>query len=154
MSKSEEILRLERDIDEQPELQEKLNAEIRRIAEAGEAQSDGEAMFKAVASLGYAITIEELERATADLEKLDDDELDAAGGQTISKGKSASNKYKKREENCGHFHNANKAQDENGHDGWCTFAWHCLATILHSDATSKDVVCWSNYACHFVNKRD
>ncbi len=38
MSKSEEILRLERDINEQPELQEKLNAEIRRIAEAGEAQ--------------------------------------------------------------------------------------------------------------------
>ena len=44
MSKSEELKRLERDLNEQPDLQEKLNAEYKRIAEAGEAQSDSEAM--------------------------------------------------------------------------------------------------------------
>ena len=80
MSKSEELLRLERDLNEQPELQEKIDTEIRRIAEAGEAECDGEAMVKAAAALGYTITLEELERAAVDLEKLDDDELDAAGG--------------------------------------------------------------------------
>ena len=37
MSKSEELLRMERDMSEQPELREKLDAEIKRVAEAGEA---------------------------------------------------------------------------------------------------------------------
>ena len=78
--KSEEMQRLERDLNEQAKLREKLDVEIKRIADAGEAENDGEAMVKAAAALGYTITIEELERATADLEKLDDDELDAAGG--------------------------------------------------------------------------
>ena len=44
--KSEELQRLERELNEQPELKEKMDAEIRRIAEAGEAESDGEAMVK------------------------------------------------------------------------------------------------------------
>ena len=35
MGKSEELLRLERDLNEQPELREKLDAEYKRIAEAG-----------------------------------------------------------------------------------------------------------------------
>ena len=35
MGKSEELLRLERDMNEQPELREKLDAEYKRIAEAG-----------------------------------------------------------------------------------------------------------------------
>ena len=35
MSKSEEMLRLERDLNEQPELREKLEAETKRIAEGG-----------------------------------------------------------------------------------------------------------------------
>ena len=52
MNKSKEMLRLERDLNEQPELREKLEMEIRRIAEAGEAESDGEAMVKAAAALG------------------------------------------------------------------------------------------------------
>ena len=76
MDKSNELLRMERDLNGHPELREKLDAEIRRIADAGEAQSDGEAMAKAAAALGYSITPEELERTTADLEKLDDDEYD------------------------------------------------------------------------------
>ena len=82
MSKSEELLRLERDLNEQLELREKLEAEFNRIAEAKEAKCDGEAMVKAAAALGYTLTLGELERSAADLEKLDDDELDAAGGQS------------------------------------------------------------------------
>ena len=80
MDKSNELLRMERDLNGHPELREKLDAEIRRIADAGEAQSDGEIAVKAAASLGYAVAAEELERAAADLEKLSDDELDASGG--------------------------------------------------------------------------
>ena len=79
--KSGEMLRLERDLNEQPELREKLEAETKRIAEAGEAESDGEVMVRATTALGYTITLEELERSAADLEKLDDEELNAAGGR-------------------------------------------------------------------------
>ena len=101
MSKSEEMLRLERDLNEQPELREKLEAETKRIAEAGEAESDGEVMVRATTALGYTITLEELERSNADLEKLDDEELNAAGGSWSDQ------------------------KDEKGHDGACLTAWHC-----------------------------
>ena len=37
-------------------------------------------MVKAAAALGYTITLEEMERYTADLERLDDNELDAVSG--------------------------------------------------------------------------
>ena len=86
MSKCEEILRMKHDMNEQPELKEKLEAEIKRILEAGEVENDGEAMVKAAAARGYTITLEELERAAADLEELDDDELEAAGGVVYSPG--------------------------------------------------------------------
>ena len=80
MSKSEEMLHLEHDMSEKPELREKLEAEIKRITEAGEAENDGETLAKAAAALGYTITPEELERFNADFEKLDDEELDTVAG--------------------------------------------------------------------------
>ncbi len=80
MSENEELQRLERDLNEQPELKEKLETEIKRILEAGEAENDGEAMVKSAAALGYTITPEEMQRFTADLEPLDMNELDAVSG--------------------------------------------------------------------------
>ena len=77
------MLRLERDLNEQPELKEKLEAEARRIAEAGEAENDEEAAVKAAAALGYTISPEELERYSADLEMLDDEELDTVAGSGL-----------------------------------------------------------------------
>ena len=122
MSKSEEILRLERDMYEQPELREKLEAECKRIAEAGEAKSDGEVMVRAAAVLGYTITLEELERSAADRQELDPDELeDAAGGE--------------------------RRKDEYGHEVWCLTAWHCHAVTLHTETTDKTVACWTDYRC-------
>lgn len=126
MSKSEEMLRLERDLNEQPELREKLEAETKRIAEAGEAESDGEVMVRATTALGYTITLEELERSNADLEKLDDEELNAAGGSWSDQ------------------------KDEKGHDGACLTAWHCYAATLHTETESKSVSCWKNYLCFYA----
>ena len=80
MDKSNELLRMERDLNANPELREKLDEEIRRIAGTGEVQSVAEITVKAAAALGYAVAAGELERAAADLEKLSDDELDAAAG--------------------------------------------------------------------------
>ena len=147
--KSEEMLRLERDMDEQ--LKEKLDAEIKRIS--GEAQSDGEAMVKAAAALGYTITIEELERSVADLEQLDDDELDASGGNTdhfSDKFTINEEAKKERRRQCGHAEKASYSKDENGHKGSCTFSWHCSITWKHTESNSKDVMCLTNYACHVV----
>ena len=142
MSKSEEMLRLERDMNKKPELKKKLDAEIIRIAEAGEAESNEEAMVKAAAALGYAIKPEELDRAEAGLEQLDDDELDAVGGYSIFevKKKKIDPKRKKARE------------DEAGHNNWCLTGWHCYTVTKHSDTESKNVACWENYSCVVISK--
>ena len=137
MSKSEELLRLEHDMAEQPELREKLDAEIKRVAEAGEAKSDGEIMVKAAAALGYTVSVEELERAAADLEKLDDDELEAAGGKYVGPGKKNDRIEIK--------------DDEKGHAQWCGVTWHCFAAFIHTEAEDKNVACWKDHQCIVVS---
>ena len=76
MGKSEELQRMERDLSGQPELREKLDAEIKRIVDAGEAACNEEAVAKAAASLGYKVTPEELKRAVADCEELSDSDME------------------------------------------------------------------------------
>jgi hypothetical protein len=136
--KSEEMQRMERDLNEQAELREKLDAEIKRIAEAGEAECDGEAMVKAAAAMGYTLTLEELERAAADLEKLDDDELETAGG----KFSGPVEQYRRPE----------IKDDEKGHAQFCAMTWHCFTAFMHTETQSKNVACWENYSCYFVSK--
>ena len=80
MGKSEELQRMERDLSEQPELREKLYADIKRITDTGEAACDGEAVAKAAASLGYKITPEELKRAVADSGELSESDLEQISG--------------------------------------------------------------------------
>ena len=138
MSKSEEMLRLERDLTEQTELGKKLDAEIKRIAAAGEAECDGEAMVKAAAALGYTITMEELERSAADLEMLEDDELEAAGGAGIRRPP-------QRQPN--QSSTMKPAEDDKGHDSLCYRTWHCFINFLHTETKSENVACWANYFC-------
>ena len=128
MSKSEELLRLERDLNEQPELREKLNAECKRIAEAGEAKSDGEVLVKAAAALGYTVSQEELERAAAAAQELDPDEMNAAAGWRIS------------------------GEDEKGHENWCLTAWHCFTATLHTETKEHYAACWSDWDCFAIMK--
>ncbi len=135
MKKNDEILRFERDINEQPELKKKLEAEIKRIAEAGEAECDAEAMVKAAASQGYTITMEELQRSTADLEKLDIEELDAVGG--FGKKPTPRSEW---------------IPTEKGHDVVCLGVWHCYTAFLHTETSDKRVPCWKDHSCMFVNK--
>ena len=79
MSKSEELQRMEHDLNGQPELQEKLDAEIKRIVDAGEAACNEEAVAKAASSLGYNITTEELKRAVADSKELSESDMEQIG---------------------------------------------------------------------------
>ena len=142
MHKSEEMMRLEHDMNEQPELQKKLDTEFRRIAESGNVENDGEAMVKAAAILGYTITTEEIERTTADLEKLDDDELEIAGGADgrLPMNREPSDKDPK------------KTKDEYGRDLWCLAGWHCYTITKHSDTKNKKASCWSNSMCIVISK--
>ena len=80
MNKSEELQRMERDLSGQPELREKLDAEIKRIVDAGEAACNEEAVAKAASSLGYKITAEELKLAVADFGELSESDLEQISG--------------------------------------------------------------------------
>ena len=105
----------------------------------------GPAMAQAAGTLGYNITIEELERAAAEMEALDDEELDVvAAGQN---GRRDANCIK--DPICVRAHQ--RLTDEKGHDVWCVTAWHCIAVTLHTDADAR-VACWSNKACVWVNE--
>ena len=86
MDKSEELHRMERDLSGQPELREKLDAEIKRIADTGEAACSEEAVAKAAASLGYEITPEELKRAVADFGELSESDLEQISGGNFFAG--------------------------------------------------------------------
>ncbi len=71
---------MERDLSGQPELREKLEANIKRIVDAGEAACGEEAVAKAAASLGYKITPEELKRTATDFEELSESDLKQVSG--------------------------------------------------------------------------
>ena len=55
-------------------LRRRYEETLKRVIEAGEAASDGEAMQRAAAQLGYELSLEELEQAWADMQQLDDAE--------------------------------------------------------------------------------
>ena len=81
MSKSENILAFEAALKENKELREKYEAAQKRIIENKEAESDGEVLVKAAAEVGFTLTPEELERAMAQYQELNDEELgNVAGG--------------------------------------------------------------------------
>ena len=161
MSKSEELLRLENDIAAQPELKEKLEAEMRRLAEEKAVSSDGEAMAKAAEALGYAVTAEELERAAAEMESLDDDELEDMGGGKWDPLMPDSPTEKQRRKCDAPIYRAQRAtyrpevsKDEFGKDGACLVDYHCTMTFKHNDSKSKDVLCFKDYVCYAIVNQD
>ncbi|MGN0693045.1 MAG: Nif11-like leader peptide family RiPP precursor [Oscillospiraceae bacterium] len=120
MKQSEEMKRLETELEKDENLRKALEENCRRIAESGEAKSDGEVMVKAAAELGFSITIEDLERAKAASEELSDDEMDKIAGGT-------------------------SYEDDKGHDNSCFSLWHCFTITCHSETTTHQENCWSNY---------
>ncbi len=149
MKKTDEMLRMERDMNENPGLMEKLETEFMRIVDAKEAESDGEALLKAAAALGYTITLDEQDRAAAELEAVDDEELEKVAGGI--------EEYDKTQEWCVYDYKCVAAwnsshQDEKGHDNWCVTGWHCYVATLHSEAESEEVSCLKDYRCELVFK--
>jgi len=128
MSKTPEMMRMEADLAASEALREKFDAAMKRIAEAGEAQSDGEAFEKAAAELGYQITAAELERLSAENEEISPDEMEQAAGGFGT-------------------------HDSDTHDDFCFVAWHCFGIVCHTKANegNERVACWSDYNCMAIN---
>ena len=119
MSKSENILAFEAALKENKDLREQYEAALKRIAENKEAASDGEVLAKAAAEVGFTLTMAELERAMAQAQKLDDEDLAQVSGGT----------------------------DEEEWI-WCLDIWYCFAALIHGDGDTG-AACWSDYHCMF-----
>ncbi len=132
MNKPPEMARMEADLAASEALREKFEATMKRIAEAGEAKSDGELFEKAAAELGYQITAAELERLSAANEELSPEEMElVAGGEED---------YSR--------------EDSDGHDHSCIVAWHCFTITCHTKANkgNENVSCWLDYICMIINR--
>ena len=118
MSKSEKFLAFEAALKESKELQEKFEVAKKRIADNKEASCDGELIIKSAAEIGFTLTMEEMERAVAQMQELSDEELkQVVGGRGIDP------------------------------DTWCWFSYYCYAAIQHDDDSVTRRPCWSDYTC-------
>ena len=85
MSKSENMIAFELALKERKELREKFVAAQKRIAENKEASNDVELLVKAAAEVGYTLTVVEIERAIAQAQEINDEDLaKVAGGNWIN----------------------------------------------------------------------
>jgi predicted ribosomally synthesized peptide with nif11-like leader len=85
MSKSENMIAFELALKESKELREKFVAAQKRIAENKEASNDVELLVKAAAAVGYTLTVAEIERAIAQAQEINDEDLaKVAGGNWIN----------------------------------------------------------------------
>lgn len=134
------------------ELVEQYNQITRRIIEEKSADSDADIAIKAAAELGYTITVADLERARAQSESMDVDEMEAvAGGVEVCwKDYTCVVAYE------------TVTKDDDGHDFMCVASWHCLTAFMHTTPSdgyegddkrnNQNCNCWSNYCCLIVNR--
>ncbi|MBP3866428.1 MAG: Nif11-like leader peptide family RiPP precursor [Eggerthellaceae bacterium] len=114
------------------ELRQKFQDAMRRIAESDEKLHEQEVIVAAARELGYEFTIEELDRSRAEVQELDDAELEAVTGGAGGPGCRS---------------NYDDPEDEKGHDNSCVTLWHCHAITLHTESNSTYVNCWSDWMC-------
>ena len=76
----ENVKKLEKALRENQELAAKFEAELRRIAKEKDAANDGEAFVKAAKAVGFDITVTDLEKASAETQELDAEEMEKGAG--------------------------------------------------------------------------
>ena len=77
---TENVRKFEKDLRGNEELQKKLFEELKKITEEKSAESDAEAMAKAARALGYDFTVADMEKANAETQELDPEEMEQAAG--------------------------------------------------------------------------
>ena len=131
MKKSAEMMRLDRDLKNDPELAKNFKEAVKEAAQSGTCKNDIEVIALAAKSFGYEISIGEMERSAAAKEELDPEEMkQVAGGDS----------------ECDYVWQTDH-EDEYGHNNWCMTAWHCQMVTLHTETESKHVRCFSDYLC-------
>ena len=76
----EDVKKLENALQEDKELVAKYEAELRRIAKEKDAANGGEALVKAAKAVGFEITVADLEKASAETQELDPEEIESSAG--------------------------------------------------------------------------
>ena len=77
---TENVRKFEKDLRGSKELQKRLVEELKKITEEKSAESDAEAMAKAAQALGYDFTVADMEKANAETQELDVEEMEQAAG--------------------------------------------------------------------------
>ena len=77
---TENVRKFEKDLQGNEELQKKLFEELKKITEEKSVESDAEAMAKAARALGYDFTVADMEKANAETQELDPEEMEQAAG--------------------------------------------------------------------------
>ena len=77
---TENVRKFEKDLRGNEKLQKKLFEELAKIAKEKSAESDAEAMAKAAHALGYDFTVADMEKAHAETQELDSEEMEQAAG--------------------------------------------------------------------------
>ena len=77
---TENIRQGEKDLRGSEELRKKLSVELAKIAKEKSVESDAEAMAKAAQTLGYDFTVADMEKANAETQELDPEEMEQAAG--------------------------------------------------------------------------
>ena len=77
---TENVRKFEKALRESGELQRRLVEELKKIAGERSASNDAEAMAKAAQALGYDFTVADMEKAHAETQELDPEEMEQAAG--------------------------------------------------------------------------
>ena len=77
---TENVRKFEKALRESGELRRRLAEELKKIAGEGSASNDAEAMAKAAQALGYDFTVADMEKAHAETQELDSEEMEQTAG--------------------------------------------------------------------------
>ena len=77
---TENVKKLEKTLKEDKELAAKFEAELQRITKEKDAANDGEALVKAAKAVGFDISIADLEKAQAETQEIDSEEIEKIAG--------------------------------------------------------------------------
>ena len=119
---TENVREFEKALRENEKLRVKFTAEFKRIAEEKSAGNDCEAYVKAAKALGFDLSLADLEKAIAETQELDLEEMGKAAG----------------------------GLDENGkHDdvGWCIDIYACFTLNNHDTPDREGYPCLADYDC-------
>ena len=87
MGNSDNLLKFEEALRNDPEKKKKYDEIIKRIVEEKSAKNDGEAVVKAAGELGFDVSQEEVEHSLIEKQEVEDDALDQVAGGKWCPGK-------------------------------------------------------------------